>query len=87
MVLRSGIEGHLDRTGGAVAGNGEGFFGGFEAACVTALQMLGATRELAAPFAIILHLTQFVFTVGLGVIFLLREGLDLRQVVARSRSA
>lgn len=64
-----------------------GFFGGFEAACVTALQMLGATRELAAPFAIILHLTQFVFTVGLGVIFLLREGLDLRQVVARSRSA
>jgi uncharacterized membrane protein YbhN (UPF0104 family) len=64
-----------------------GFFGGFEAACVAALQVLGAGRELAAPFAILLHLTQFVFTVVLGVGFLAREGLDLRQVVARSRDA
>jgi len=62
-----------------------GFFGSFEAACTTALQVLGASHELAAPFAILLHLTQFVFTVVLGVIFLIREGLDLRQVVARSR--
>ncbi len=62
-----------------------GFFGGFEAACVTALQALGSPRELAAPFAILLHLTQFVFTVALGAVFLVREGLDLRQVVARSR--
>lgn len=64
-----------------------GFFGGFEAACVAALQVLGASREDAAPFAILLHLTQFAFTIVLGVLFLVREGLDLRQVVARSREA
>jgi glycosyltransferase 2 family protein len=64
-----------------------GFFGGFEAACVAALQLLGATADQAAPFAILLHLTQFVFTVALGITFLVREGLDLRQVVARSREA
>ncbi|GDX82581.1 hypothetical protein LBMAG42_43920 [Deltaproteobacteria bacterium] len=62
-----------------------GFFGGFEAACSAALQLLGALPSAAAPFAIVLHLTQFVFTVVLGGIFLAIEGLNLREVVARSR--
>lgn len=62
-----------------------GFFGGFEAACSTALQLLGAEKSAAAPFAILLHLGQFVFTIVLGVGFLAAEGLSLREVVARSR--
>ncbi|MSQ03419.1 MAG: flippase-like domain-containing protein [Myxococcales bacterium] len=63
-----------------------GFFGGFEAACSTALQLLGATPEAAAPFAILLHLTQFAFTIVLGTVFLAIEGLGLREVVAQSRA-
>ncbi len=63
-----------------------GFFGGFEAACTAALQLLGATAADAGAFAIVLHLTQFVFTVVLGVIFLAREGLNLREVVEKSRA-
>ena len=64
-----------------------GFFGGFEAACSTALQLLGATPEAAAPFAILLHLTQFAFTIVLGAAFLAIEGLGLREVVAKSQAA
>lgn len=64
-----------------------GFFGGFEAACATALQLLGAEKSAAAPFAILLHLGQFVFTIVLGVAFLAVEGLSLREVVSRSREA
>lgn len=64
-----------------------GFFGGFEAACAAALRLLGAPQDLAAPFAIVLHLTQFVFTVALGGCFLVVEGLTLREVVTRSRAA
>jgi len=62
-----------------------GFFGGFEAACTAALQLLGAPRSAAAPFAILLHLVQFGFTILLGVGFLAAEGLSLREVVARSQ--
>ena len=63
-----------------------GFFGGFEAACSAALRLFGVPQESAAPFAILLHLAQFVFTIVLGAIFLAIEGLSLREVVARSRS-
>lgn len=62
-----------------------GFFGGFEAACTAALQLLGAPRSAAAPFAILLHLVQFGFTIVLGVGFLAWEGLSLREVVAQSQ--
>lgn len=64
-----------------------GFFGGFEAACTAALQLLGAAATDAAPFALLLHLTQFVFTIVLGGLFLAIEGLSLRDVVAKSRAA
>ena len=63
-----------------------GFFGGFEAACTAALLLLGAPQDLAAPFAIVLHLTQFVFTVALGGCFLIVEGLSLKDIVTRSRA-
>jgi hypothetical protein len=63
-----------------------GFFGGFEAFCSAGLLMLGADADRARTFAVILHLGQFLFTVGSGLVFLVWEGLSLREVVGRSRA-
>lgn len=64
-----------------------GFFGGFEAACVAGLSLFGIDPDEARTFAVILHIGQFGFTVGWGLLFLVWEGLSLRQVVAQSRAA
>ncbi len=64
-----------------------GFFGGFEAFCTAALVMLGVDGDAARVFAVLLHLGQFVCTVVTGLVFLVYEGLSLRDVVARSRAA
>lgn len=63
-----------------------GFFGGFEAFCSAALVMLGADADRARTFAVLLHLGQFGFTVGTGLLFLVWEGVSLREVVGRSRA-
>lgn len=63
-----------------------GFFAGFELACSAALRLLGADADRARTFAVLLHLGQFAFTVGTGVICLLWEGLSLRDVVGRSQA-
>lgn len=62
-----------------------GFFGGFEAACAAALELLGAGASDARSFGILLHLGQFAFTIGVGAAFLVAEGLSLREVVAKSQ--
>lgn len=62
-----------------------GFFGPFEAACTAAISLFGGDRNVAGTFAIVLHLSQFLFTVVGGVLFLLNEGLSLRDVVGKSR--
>lgn len=62
-----------------------GFFGGFEAACAAALQLFEVEPSQARTFAILLHMVQFVFTIGTGLAFLLYEGLSLRELVAKSR--
>ncbi|MDP2304404.1 MAG: lysylphosphatidylglycerol synthase transmembrane domain-containing protein [Pseudomonadota bacterium] len=62
-----------------------GFFGGFEAFCSASLVMLGSDGDRARTFAVLLHLGQFGFTVGTGLLFLVWEGLSLREVVGRSR--
>ncbi|MDP2317429.1 MAG: lysylphosphatidylglycerol synthase transmembrane domain-containing protein [Pseudomonadota bacterium] len=62
-----------------------GFFGGFEAFCTAGLLMLGADGDRARTFAVLLHLGQFGFTVGTGLMFLLYEGFSLTEVVGRSR--
>ncbi len=62
-----------------------GFFGGYEAACAAALELLGAGPSDARSFGILLHLGQFGFTIGVGTAFLLAEGLSLREVVAKSQ--
>ena len=64
-----------------------GFFGGFEAFCSASLLMLGADGDRARTFAVLLHIGQFAFTVGTGLLFLVWEGLSLREVVGRSRNA
>lgn len=64
-----------------------GFFGGFEAFCSAALVMLGVDADAARVFAVLLHLGQFVCTVATGVVFLVYEGISLRDVVAKSRAA
>ncbi len=64
-----------------------GFFGGFEAACALALELLGAEASPARAFAVVLHLGQFAFTVVSGVSCLLVEGWSLRDLVSRSRAA
>lgn len=59
-----------------------GFFGSFELFCSSALWLLwGVDRDLAGAFALSLHVGQFVFTIGLGSVFLLVEGLSLRDLV------
>ncbi|MFZ5478651.1 MAG: lysylphosphatidylglycerol synthase transmembrane domain-containing protein [Myxococcota bacterium] len=64
-----------------------GFFGGFEAACTAALVMLGGDADRARTFAVLLHVGQFGFTVAIGVVFLVLEGLSLRELVDQSRKA
>lgn len=64
-----------------------GFFGGFEAACTAALMIYGTPLDAGRTFALVLHLSQFLFTIGLGGGFLLWEGLSLAEVVGRSRAA
>ncbi|MCB9797194.1 MAG: flippase-like domain-containing protein [Alphaproteobacteria bacterium] len=63
-----------------------GFFGAFEAFCVAALMLWEVPRALGGPFAVVMHLGQFGFAVALGVFFLFREGLSLREVVDASRA-
>ena len=64
-----------------------GFFGAFEAFCVAALMLWKVDQAIAATFAVVLHLTQFGFSVALGGGFMLKEGLSLGQVVEQSRKA
>lgn len=64
-----------------------GFFGSYEAACTGALTLFGAPLDPARTFALLLHLSQFLFTVVLGGGFLFYEGLSLREIVDRSRAA
>ena len=71
---------------GMTAAPTPGFFGGFEAFCSAALYLLGAEVDRARTFAVILHLGQFIFTIGAGLVFLVYEGVSLREVVGRSRS-
>jgi uncharacterized membrane protein YbhN (UPF0104 family) len=58
-----------------------GFFGSFEAACTGALVLWGVEADLARTFALVLHLTQFAFTIVIGSLALVSEGLGMRALV------
>ncbi len=62
-----------------------GFFGGFEALCVAALAVLGADGDRSRTFAVLLHLGQFAFTVTLGSIYLVKEGMTLTDLREKAR--
>lgn len=59
-----------------------GFFGTYELFCTVALWLWGVNADLARTFAVVLHLGQFGFIVSLGSIFLVIEGLSLRDASA-----
>ena len=62
-----------------------GFFGSFEAFCVAGLLLFQAPVDLARTYAVVHHLTLFGFTVGIGLIVLIREGLSLSGLIRASR--
>ncbi len=63
-----------------------GFLGSHEAGCSAALRLLGLDPSLAATVAVLIHMGQLGFTVGLGLLFMLREGVSLGDLVRRSRA-
>lgn len=63
------------------------FVGSFEAGAMGGVMALGGNEQDAVAFALILHLGQFFFTIGWGGLFILWEGMSLREVVARSQRA
>ena len=58
-----------------------GFFGAYELFCRAALELWGVPDSLAATFALVLHLTQFGFIVAVGGLFLVLEGMSLKDLV------
>ncbi len=64
-----------------------GFFGAYELFCTAALWLFGVDGSIARTFAVVLHLGQFGFTVGIGAIFMVLEGVSLRTLVERPPGA
>lgn len=60
-----------------------GFFGAYELFCSAALWLFGVDADRARTFALVLHLSQLSFTVTVGSLAMLHEGLSLRQLVRR----
>lgn len=60
-----------------------GFVGAYELFCAAALWLFQVDPDRARTFAIVLHMGQFAFTVGVGGLAMLFEGLSLRQLVVR----
>ena len=58
-----------------------GFFGAYELFCSRALWLFDVHVDVARTFAVLLHLGQLGFTVAIGGVFLLVEGLSLRDLV------
>ena len=64
-----------------------GFVGTFEFGCRLALHdVLGAPADLATGYALLVHATQFLTQVVMGVVFLAREGLRLGDLTGMGRS-
>ena len=66
---------------GMVAIPTPGFFGAYELFCSSALRLWGVDDDLSRTFAVVLHLGMFGFTVGIGGLCLVIEGLTLRDLV------
>lgn len=64
-----------------------GFFGAYEAGATGALVVLGHDADAARVYALAHHLFAFGFTVGLGLWFVARRGIDLAGTVRASRGS
>ena len=63
-----------------------GFIGVYEVCCSEVLKLWGVDSAFAFTFALILHLSQFIFIALLGLFFSIREGINLRRLVVKSQS-
>jgi uncharacterized protein (TIRG00374 family) len=77
--------GYISAITGMTVAPTPGFFGSFELFAAAALRPWGADPDAARAFAVVYHLAIFVFTIGLGLISLLWEGMSLRQLVQASQ--
>ncbi|MCB9777121.1 MAG: flippase-like domain-containing protein [Alphaproteobacteria bacterium] len=68
---------------GMVAVPTPGFFGAYELFCSSALWLFQVDADRARTFALVLHLSQFGFTILLGAVGMLVEGVGVRQLVVR----
>jgi uncharacterized membrane protein YbhN (UPF0104 family) len=64
-----------------------GFFGSYELGCAGALFVLGADLDVARVVGLAVHLVMFGYTVVVGVLFVLLEGLSFRTLIRESQAA
>jgi hypothetical protein len=72
---------------GMVVAPTPGFIGVYELFCATALWLWGVDKVDGTAFALTLHASQLFFTVAIGSIFVLKEGINLRSLVKDSRAS
>ena len=71
---------------GMVVAPTPGFIGVYELFCSTALWLWGVDKVAGTAFALTLHASQLLFTITIGSIFVLKEGVNLRSLVSDSRT-
>ncbi len=71
---------------GMVVAPTPGFIGVYELFCATALGLWGVDRVDGTTFALALHASQLLFTVSIGSVFLIQEGISLSDVLEESKS-
>jgi len=95
MLAFDGVPHHLGAAAvtwaaaisGSIAVPTPGFFGPFEAFVLAALMLWEVDMDAGRTVAVVIHLSQFGFSILLGGYYLIREGLSLRGIVAASQSA
>ncbi len=63
-----------------------GYLGVFQFACIMALSMFGVAKSEAFAVSIVIHITQYVLTTGLGLLVISMIGISLSDAVGRARS-
>lgn len=57
-----------------------GFLGSFQLGCTIALGLLGVDKDLALAYGLVIHVTQFIAVIAVGMYSLVSEGLSLKQM-------
>lgn len=57
-----------------------GFLGAFQLGCTMSLALLGVAESQALAYGLVIHVTQFIAVIGVGLYSLAREGLSFRQM-------